>query len=385
MKTYISLFSSAGIGCYGFKQQGFECIATNEIEERRIAIQRYNKKCLYDTGYISGDIINPETKEMIFKEIDRFRKNHFIKDVDVLIATPPCQGMSVANHKKNNELIRNSLVIESIKCINEIKPKFFVFENVKAFLNSMCIDMNNKYKTISEAIKDNLGEYNYLSKVVNFKNYGSNSSRTRTLIIGARKDIKDVNLFNIFPKEKNGKILRELFSNLEPLFNMGDISNSDIYHAFRPYKENMVAWIEKIKEGESAFDNKDKDRIPHQIINNKIVLNQNKNGNKYARWYMDRVGPCIHTRNDILSSQNTIHPIENRVFSIRELMLMMNIPNDFCWSQLNIEYLNNLSLLDKKKFLKKEGINIRKSIGEAVPTNIFSSIASNISNYLYDY
>ena len=26
--TYISLFSSAGIGCYGFKQQGFKCIAT---------------------------------------------------------------------------------------------------------------------------------------------------------------------------------------------------------------------------------------------------------------------------------------------------------------------------------------------------------------------
>ena len=28
--TYISLFSSAGIGCYGFKMEGYECIATNE-------------------------------------------------------------------------------------------------------------------------------------------------------------------------------------------------------------------------------------------------------------------------------------------------------------------------------------------------------------------
>ena len=39
MKTYISLFSSAGIGCYGFKMEGFECIATNEIIERRLGIQ----------------------------------------------------------------------------------------------------------------------------------------------------------------------------------------------------------------------------------------------------------------------------------------------------------------------------------------------------------
>lgn len=28
--TYISLFSSAGIGCYGFKLENFECVATNE-------------------------------------------------------------------------------------------------------------------------------------------------------------------------------------------------------------------------------------------------------------------------------------------------------------------------------------------------------------------
>ena len=35
MKTYISLFSSAGIGCYGFKQSGYECIATS-FKERDI-------------------------------------------------------------------------------------------------------------------------------------------------------------------------------------------------------------------------------------------------------------------------------------------------------------------------------------------------------------
>lgn len=41
--TYISLFSSAGVGCYGFKMRGFECIATNEIVERRINVQKFNE------------------------------------------------------------------------------------------------------------------------------------------------------------------------------------------------------------------------------------------------------------------------------------------------------------------------------------------------------
>lgn len=89
-------------------------------------------------------------------------------------------------------------------------------------------------------------------------------------------------------------------------------------------------------------------------------------------------GPCIHTRNDILSSQNTIHPSENRVFSIRELMLMMSIPNNFKWSNLSEKDFEKMSILEKINFLKKEELNIRHCIGEAVPTGVFSSIAENI-------
>ena len=40
--TYISLFSSAGVGCYGFKLNGFECIATNELLTKRLKIQAFN-------------------------------------------------------------------------------------------------------------------------------------------------------------------------------------------------------------------------------------------------------------------------------------------------------------------------------------------------------
>lgn len=43
--TYISLFSSAGVGCYGFNQEGYHCILTNELIERRLDVQRYNHKC----------------------------------------------------------------------------------------------------------------------------------------------------------------------------------------------------------------------------------------------------------------------------------------------------------------------------------------------------
>lgn len=376
--TYISLFSSAGIGCFGFKQSGFECIATNELLTKRLKIQAFNDKCKYDTGYISGDITKTEVQQKLIKELDFWKEKHKIKEPDVLIATPPCQGMSVANHKKNNEKSRNSLVIESIKLTNKILPKYFVFENVRAFLSTICTDIDGVDKPIEEAIKFNLGgNYNILSRIVNFKEYGSNSSRTRTLVIGVRKDIPNITPYDIFPKKQKAKTLRELIGDLKSLKEMGEISN-DIFHSYREFDPRMLPWIENLKEGQSAFENSEPERIPHRIINGEVVYNKNKNGDKYARWYWDKECPCIHTRNDILASQNTVHPSDNRVFSIRELMRMLSIPENFEWSQIKTEKLNQLSELEKKVFLKKEELNIRHCLGEAVPTGVFKSIASNI-------
>jgi len=379
--TYISLFSSAGVGCYGFKLNGFECIATNELLTKRLKIQAYNNKCKYKTGYIGGDISNPNVKAKLLTELKFWQDKHKIKEPDVLISTPPCQGMSVANHKKNDEKSRNSLVIESIKVTQELLPKFFIYENVRAFLNTICTDIDGIDKPIKEAIKYNLGgQYNILSKIVNFKEYGSNSSRTRTLVIGIRKDIQDVSPFDIFPKKQKAKSLRKLIGDLPALEEMGEISE-DIFHGYREFDQRMLPWIENLEEGQSAFEQTEELRIPHRIIDGKLVPNKSKNGDKYARWYWDKEGPCVHTRNDILSSQNTVHPKDNRVFSIRELMRMMSIPESFEWSNVKTKDLNERTHLEKKLFLKKEELNIRHCLGEAVQTGVFKSIASNIKNF----
>lgn len=159
---------------------------------------------------------------------------------------------------------------------------------------------------------------------------------------------------------------------------MGEIWDEDIYHNFRSYDPKMESWIENIKEGQSAFDNTEPNRLPHTIKDGVRVFNAQKNGDKYTRQYWDKVPPCIHTRNDIMASQNTVHPVDNRVFSIREVMLMMSVPNEFQWSEIPFDQLNALPLADKKAFLKKEEMNIRQNLGEAVPTVIFKQVAHNI-------
>lgn len=383
--TYISLFSGAGVGCFGFKQNGFECIATNELIPRRLDIQKINDKCKYETGYISGDITLNETKNEIKREVIFWQEKHGVAEPDVLIATPPCQGMSVANHKKSkNEINRNSLVMESIYLVDEIKPKVFMFENVAAFLKTACMDKDDQIMSIGDAIDKYLSnDYTIQSKVINFKNYGANSSRTRTLVIGVSK--KYANEFSpeeLFPAYTDEKTLSEVIGYLPRLKTMGEFSKDDFLHSFRSYDKRMRCWISDLKEGESAFDNTDPKKRPHQIKNGVIVPNKNKNGDKYTRQYWDRVAPCIHTRNDQLASQGTVHPEDDRVFSIREVMLMMSVPSEFKWFKEDLTELNKLTQNEKIKKLKTQEINIRQSLGEAVPTGVFFQVAQNIKNVL---
>lgn len=381
--TYISLFSCAGVGCFGFKKAGFECIATNELIERRLNIQKFNNKCKFNSGYICDDIKIEETKNRIFSEIKRWEMLGNDR-VDVLIATPPCQGMSVANHKKGeDEIIRNSLVVESVQLIQVIKPRFFILENVAAFMKTGCTAPDGTIKAIGDVIYDELSEkYIICSRTLNFKNYGSNSSRTRTVVIGVCKEMSEyISPIELFPLYDEEKTLRNVIGNM-PKLEWGEICSSDFYHSFRTYPERMRCWIHDLKEGESAFDNDDELKRPHKVENGKIIPNIKKNGDKYTRQCWDKVAPCIHTRNDQLASQNTVHPKEDRVFSIRELMKLMTIPDDFKWIDLTVEEINMLSEKNKKDLMKKEELNIRKSIGEAVPTNIFYQIACNIKEFM---
>ena len=383
--TYISLFSSAGIGCYGFKLEGFDCVATNELITRRLEVQKFNKKCKYESGYICGDITEDATKNALYDQIALWKKREGLSRIDVVIATPPCQGMSVANHKKSEtEIVRNSLVIESIKVIKQINPCFFIFENVPAFMKTICTDIDGEHKSIAAAIENNLGQaYSYTSRVINFKNYGACSSRQRTVVIGVSKDYADeVSPLELYPDLVKERTLREVIGDLKPLKEFGEIDENDIYHSFRPYPEHMRAWIADIKEGQSAFDNVDDNKKPHRVVSGKIVINQRKNADKYTRQYWDKVGPCIHTRNDQMASQNTVHPCDDRVFSIRELMLMMTVPYSFKWVETDFNILNDLPTEQKRAFLKKEEIKIRQSLGEAVPTVIFQSIAKKIKSVL---
>ena len=333
-RTYITLFSSAGVGCYGFKMNGFECIATNELLESRLNVQKANHKCKYESGYIGGDITTSEIHDKLFGEIEMWKEKEGLDQVDVVFATPPCQGMSTANYKKaDDEQVRNSLVVQAIKLVSQIHPKIFVFENVRAFMKTICTDTDGTDKPIADSIYHNLSEdYNIFYRVINFKDYGVPSSRPRTLVIGTSKQHPNLSPLALFPSRHKEIKLREAIGDLAPL-GYCEKDKTDYLHFARYFAEEQLVWIKHLKEGQSAFDQPEEYQPSHIDKDGNRVVNKGAYmGNKYRRLVWDKVCSCIHTRNDVLSSQDTIHPTDHRVLSIRELMRVMTIPNDFHWT-----------------------------------------------------
>lgn len=375
-RTYITLFSSAGVGCYGFKLNGFDCVATNELLDVRLDIQKANHKCKYDSGYIGGDIASEETHSRLFNEIEMWKEKEGLKQVDVVFATPPCQGMSTANYKKaDNEQIRNSLVVQAIKLVSQIQPKIFIFENVRAFMKTICTDTDGNDKPISESIYSNLADrYNIFHRVINFKDYGVPSSRPRTIVIGTSKEFLNLSPLSLFPSRHKEIKLREAIGDLAPL-DYGQRDKEDFLHFARPFPIEQLEWIKNTKEGQSSFDQPLEFQPGHYDKHgNKVVNKGAYMGNKYRRLTWDKVCSCIHTRNDVLSSQDTIHPSDNRVLSIRELMRVMTIPTTFHWT----DYDDSVTIDNADDYLKANELNIRRCIGEAVPTQIMRSVSSKV-------
>ena len=372
-RTYITLFSSAGVGCYGFKMNGFECIATNELLESRLNVQKANNKCKYESGYIGGDITTSKIHDKLFDEIEMWKEKEGLDQVDVVFATPPCQGMSTANYKKtDNEQVRNSLVVQAIKLVSQIRPKIFVFENVRAFMKTICTDTDGTDKPIADSIYYNLSDdYNIFYRVINFKDYGVPSSRPRTLVIGTSKQYPNLSPLALFPSRHKEIKLREAIGDLAPL-GYCQKDETDYLHFARYFAQEQLIWIKNLKEGQSAFDQPEEYQPSHIDKDGNRVVNKGAYmGNKYRRLVWDKVCSCIHTRNDVLSSQDTIHPTDHRVLSIRELMRVMTIPSEFHWSS----YDGTTTVENSEEYLKANELNIRRCIGEAVPTQIGKNIA----------
>ena len=125
---------------------------------------------------------------------------YYKNQVDLFVGGSPCQSFSIMGKQHGLSDTRGTLFYEYIRLVEEIQPKVFIYENVRAVLTNDC-------GRTWEVMKDIFNQLNYNvfyikddePSILNAKDYGIPQNRKRLFVVGFRADLKLEKDFE-FPK-----------------------------------------------------------------------------------------------------------------------------------------------------------------------------------------
>lgn len=177
-KTFVDIFAGAGGMSEGFRLKKFELLGAVEIEKNYFETFKQNHSETDEEFLIVGDITKKEIKDKI-KSV----ANH--KKIGLVVGGAPCQGFSYAGWR-NPKDTRNQLFKEFCEIVRDVRPEFFVFENVTGILT---MRNGQAIKEIAEVFKE-IGYHLNAPFKLNAEDYGVPQKRRRVFIIGSLKKIK---------------------------------------------------------------------------------------------------------------------------------------------------------------------------------------------------
>lgn len=359
MVNALSLFANVGIAETYLNEVGVNVVVANELLADRA---RFYSHIYPECHMIIGDIKDASIKEQI---VSLSQKNN----VEFVIATPPCQGMSKAGHKDNDD-IRNILILHAIELIKKLNPKYVLIENVVQQLKTEIV-YNGKKMLIPDIVKLELGDlYNINDDhILDTEKFGVPQKRRRALFLLVRKDLGFT--WNIPNLNERIVTLRDAIGTLPSLDPpIADCNN--INEIFPSYERKKAAGL-KVSKWHYAR--------PHVWRNiecmlhtptgcsarkNPVFYPKNKHGKlvggsiqAYTRMEWDQPAPTVTTYNHTISSFRNVHPgtydektglySDPRVLTIFELMRVTTLPDDWNIPEWASELL------------------IRQVIGEGIP------------------
>lgn len=192
--NFIDLFAGCGGLSEGFYKQGYKALLHLEIDKTACSTLRTRMR---HYGYTETEIENAVmcediTKNGILGEIDKRVHDR----IDIIIGGPPCQAYSTAGRVRDGQKMaqdpRNYLFEQYVKILEHYLPKFFVFENVVGILSAKV----KGQLIFPQIIKALSKHYNVIDDpnilIHNTAEYGVPQLRKRVIIMGVRKDIKEV-------------------------------------------------------------------------------------------------------------------------------------------------------------------------------------------------
>ena len=292
---YISLFTGAGGLDIGFKEAGFIGIMESDIMPQA--------KASYMLNYPNDSYILEDIRKLPISKIKELVGD---KKVDVIIGGPPCQGFSNMGNK-NSADPRNLLFESYIKIVDAIKPKCFLFENVKG-LKTMF--EGRYFQKVIHGFKS-IG-YNLHYSLIDTSKYGVPQKRERIFIVGMQSD-KEF----LFPPHNS-----KSYGKLKAYSNVGDAINDLVNkgeeipnHIPLSHSEIVIRRYKLIPEG---------GKLPKPEELSKDIRRKNF-GNTYTRLDRKKFSSTIVPGNNALP----IHPTLNRSLTPREAARIQTFPDDY--------------------------------------------------------
>ena len=371
--TAVSVFSGSGLSDLGYEIAGFKFHVQVEAEPLRAAIGKQN---FPDSEWLVGPAAD------VREQLIRSYRSATDQPLDLLVATPPCQGMSSSNPSRGRRKTpmaksrdqQNSLILEVIPLAKALKPKLIVAENVRQIL-TLESEYKGKEGRILDFIKEDLRDYySVFEGIVDVADYGIPQTRKRAVIVGIRRDqhfLKRLTSSFLLPWPKPShakkplpgrqrwiavrKWMQEIaYQALDAETRDKALGNHPL-HFVPHYRDDKYLRVKDIPKysGRSAYENDVCPSCGHTEVPLEAVtcvecegLMRNRpyvdDGGKfrlikgfrssYRRMLPDEPAPTITTATSHVGSDFKIHPWENRVLSILECSDLQAIPRFFDWS-----------------------------------------------------
>ncbi len=290
--------------------------------------------------------------KMDIKKLDENElKRIGIKEVDVLIGGPPCQGFStIGNRASPDEKKRmkfdprNNLIGHYIRVLKILKPKYFVMENVKGLLTY------RKGEFFKEILKEFEGlNYNINFKILNAADFGVPQIRKRVFVYGNRVGYKN-DEGPVPSHDEKGINGKKYTTVLEAIGDLAGKENKVFNHVPLKHKSTNIRRYKFIPEGGRMPEHK----LPPELYRKNF-------GNTFKR--LHRFEPSL----TMVPGHNAfpIHPWLHRSLTVREAARIMT-------------YKDNV------KFVGPRHMQCIQ-VGNSVPPLMGKAWADHITNVLDNY
>ena len=423
-RTALSLFTSGGLGDLAVRQAGFDILVSNEKLEDRHALFAHN---FPSTCAITGDIW--EHSDRIESEA---RQRLGGRDLHLLYATPPCQGMSKNGRGKLLSAVRagrkpplderNRLIVPTMQLARRLRPETVLLENVPEMADTMILDEHGRPTPILGYVERALGsEYVGRAEVVEFADYGVPQCRQRLISVYSRHPriadwLRSCGTLMPTPTHaangRDGKArwltVRDAIQGLPPL-DAGSRERATSALPFHrvPLLDDMKYWwVANTPPDRSAFDNQCcacgfAQNQTHSSARDHAGINRasrttplhcarcgemlprpsvERDGKRelmrgytsaYKRMSYDKPASALTRNLSYACSDNKLHPEQNRVLSLFEAFRIHTLDRyDYAWQRA-----------DGRKVSDK---TIREVIGESIPPAGLQAIVDHLVGVLQD-